>query len=57
MAGRYALIVASDAYADARLRRYASTRPRRADALAKVLRDPDIGDFEVMRAANEPAQR
>jgi hypothetical protein len=53
VAGRYALIVATDAYADEKLRRLRAPA-HDADALAGVLRDPDIGDFEVTLLANEP---
>jgi Caspase domain len=53
VAGRYALIVATDAYADEKLCRLRAPA-HDADALAKVLRDPDIGDFEVTLLANEP---
>jgi len=52
VAGRYALIVATDAYADPRLSRLRSPA-RDATALADVLRDPEIGEFEVSLAVNE----
>ena len=42
MPGRYALIVATDTYADPKLRRLRAPA-RDAEALADVLRDPEIG--------------
>jgi Caspase domain len=53
VAGRYALIVATDAYADDRLRRLRAPA-HDAEALAGVLRDPLIGDFDVTLLSNEP---
>ena len=52
MPGRYALIVATDTYGDPKLRRLRAPA-RDAEALADVLRDPEIGGFEVELAANE----
>jgi hypothetical protein len=55
MAGtRSALIVASDEYGDPGLRRLRAPA-KDAQALATVLRDPDIGGFEVRTLLNEPA--
>ena len=51
---RSALIVGSDQYADPRLRRLRAPA-NDARALAAVLRDPEIGDFEVRTLLNEPA--
>jgi hypothetical protein len=51
---RSALIVASDTYTDPRLRRLRAPASD-ARALAAVLRDPAIGDFEVRTLLNEPA--
>ena len=51
---RSALIVASDTYTDPRLRRLRAPASD-ARALAAVLRDPGIGDFEVRTLLNEPA--
>jgi Caspase domain len=51
--GRYALIVATDAYEDERLRRLRAPA-HDAEALARVLRDPEIGGFDVQLLANEP---
>jgi hypothetical protein len=53
MAGRHALIVATDAYADAKLSRLRAPA-KDAEALADVLRDPAIGEFEVELALNQP---
>jgi hypothetical protein len=53
MAGRFALIVASGAYSDPKLSRL-RTPTTDAEALARVLRDPEIGDFEVDLAVDEP---
>jgi hypothetical protein len=50
--GRYALIVTTDTYGDPKLRRLRAPA-RDAQALADVLRDPEIGGFEVELAANE----
>ena len=52
MPGRHALIVATDTYSDPKLRRLRAPA-RDAEALADVLRDPEIGDFEVSLATNE----
>jgi hypothetical protein len=51
--GRYALIVANGTYSDAKLSRL-RTPTRDAEELARVLRDPAIGDFEVELAVDEP---
>jgi Caspase domain len=51
---RSALIVANDRYTDPGLRRLRAPG-RDAQALARVLRDPGIGDFEVRVLLNEPA--
>ena len=51
---RSALIVASDQYTDPGLRRLRAPASD-ARALAAVLRDPGIGDFEVRTLLNEPA--
>jgi uncharacterized RDD family membrane protein YckC len=51
---RSALIVASDAYTDPGLRRLRAPASD-AQALAAVLRDPQIGGFEVRTLLNEPA--
>jgi uncharacterized RDD family membrane protein YckC len=51
---RSALIVASDAYTDPGLRRLRAPASD-AQALAGVLRDPQIGGFEVRTLLNEPA--
>ena len=58
MPGRYALIVAGGAYSDPKLSRL-RTPTRDAEELARVLRDPEIGDFEVelMVDAEETALR
>ena len=53
MAGRFALIVASGAYSDPKLSRL-RTPTTDAESLARVLRDPEIGDFEVDLAVDEP---
>src|SRR3954453_4894053 len=53
MPGRYALIVATDEYRDAKLSRL-RTPATDATELAGVLGDPEIGGFEVQLAANEP---
>jgi hypothetical protein len=50
--GRHALIVATDTYADPKLRRLRAPA-HDAEALADVLRDPEIGEFEVELASNE----
>ena len=52
MPGRHALIVATDTYSDPKLRRLRAPA-RDAEALADVLRDPEVGDFEVSLATNE----
>jgi hypothetical protein len=51
---RSALIVASDSYTDPGLQRLRAPATD-AQALAGVLRDPDIGGFEVRTLLNEPA--
>jgi outer membrane protein assembly factor BamB len=51
---RSALIIASDQYADPGLQRLRAPASD-ARALAAVLRDPGIGDFEVRTLLNEPA--
>ena len=51
---RSALIIANDTYTDPRLRRLRAPSSD-ARALAAVLRDPGIGDFEVRTVLNEPA--
>ncbi len=51
---RSALIVASDQYTDPGLRRLRAPASD-ARALASVLQDPGIGDFEVRTLLNEPA--
>jgi outer membrane protein assembly factor BamB len=51
---RSALIIASDQYADPRLRRLRAPASD-ARALAAVLGDPSIGGFEVRTLLNEPA--
>src|SRR6185312_6351826 len=51
---RSALIVASDQYTDPGLRRLQAPTSD-ARALAAVLRDPEIGDFQVRTLVNEPA--
>jgi uncharacterized caspase-like protein len=53
-AGRYALIVATGEYTDPKLRALRSPDSD-ADRLAKVLRDPAIGAFEVDVSRNEEA--
>jgi uncharacterized RDD family membrane protein YckC len=57
-AGRYALIVATSSYRDAKLRRLRAPATD-AEQLAHVLRDPQIGDFEVevVHDPDEPALR
>jgi Caspase domain len=50
---RSALVIASDEYADPKLRRLRAPA-RDAEELARVLRDPRIGDFDVEVSANEP---
>jgi hypothetical protein len=51
---RHALIVAGDSYTDPGLQRLRAPASD-AQALAAVLRDPDIGGFEVRTLLNEPA--
>src|SRR6266508_3147325 len=51
---RIALIVASDSYTDPGLQRLRAPASD-AQALAGVLRDPDIGGFEVRTLLNQPA--
>jgi len=50
---RSALVVASHDYTDPKLRRLRAPA-RDAEELARVLREPEIGDFEVEVSANEP---
>jgi WD40 repeat protein len=56
MARRYALIVANDRYDDPKLRQLRAP-VKDAEALARVLGDPAIGDFEVDLVMNEPEHR
>src|SRR6476619_460350 len=50
---REALVVAADSYGDARLR--ALRAPAQdAQELARVLGDPEVGDFRVAVSLNEP---
>jgi hypothetical protein len=56
MPGRYALIVATDAYEDPKLRQL-RTPALDAEALAGVLRDGEIGDFAVDVSINEAEHR
>jgi hypothetical protein len=51
--GRYALIVANGTYRDEKLSRL-RTPTRDAEELARVLHDPQIGDFAVELAVDEP---
>jgi len=53
---RLALIVASYEYQDPALRRLVAPA-QDAEALARVLSDPDIGAFEVQTLLNQPAYR
>jgi WD40 repeat protein len=53
MAGRYALIVANDCYDDPKLKQLRGP-VKDAEALARVLGDPAIGDFEVDLVMNQP---
>jgi hypothetical protein len=53
MAGRYALIVANDVYEDPKLKQLRGPA-KDADALARVLGDPAVGDFEVDLVVNQP---
>lgn len=50
---RFALIVASDTHSDPRLSRLRAPAAD-ADELARVLRDPEIGAFDVAISHNEP---
>jgi Caspase domain len=50
---RSALVIASHDYADPKLRRLRAPA-RDAEELARVLRDPNIGGFQVEVSANEP---
>jgi caspase domain-containing protein len=50
---RSALVIASDAYADPKLRQLRAPA-RDAAELARVLRDPEVGAFDVEVSANEP---
>jgi hypothetical protein len=56
MARRSALIVANDRYADPGLRRLRAPT-QDAEALARVLGQPGVGDFEVEVVTNEPEHR
>lgn len=51
---RHALIIANDRYEEQGLRKLRAPG-QDATALAEVLHDPEIGDFEVQVARNEPA--
>jgi hypothetical protein len=53
---RSALIVANDRYQDLRLRQLRAPT-RDAEALARVLSHPDIGNFQVKVVTNEPEHR
>src|SRR4051794_3787579 len=53
MPGRYALIVANDKYDDPKLKQLRGP-VKDAEALARVLGDPQIGGFEVDLVANQP---
>jgi caspase domain-containing protein/WD40 domain-containing protein len=53
MAGRYALIVANDRYDDPKLKQLRAP-VKDAEALARVLGNPTIGDFDVSLVMNEP---
>lgn len=53
MAGRYALIVANDRYDDPKLTPLRAPAED-AEALARVLGDPEIGNFELDLVMNEP---
>jgi hypothetical protein len=52
-ARREALIVAADAYEDPKLRSLRAPA-RDAEELARVLGDPEVGDFKVSTSLNEP---
>ncbi len=54
--GRSALIVANDRYQDPQLRRLRAPA-RDAEALARVLGDREIGDFQVKVVTNQPEHR
>ena len=56
MPERFALIVANGAYSDPKLSRLRSPTTD-AEALARVLRDPEIGGFEVEFAVDEARGR
>ena len=53
---RLALIIASYEYQDPDLQQLVAPA-QDAEALARVLQDPDIGGFEVQTLLNEPALR
>ena len=55
MGSRYALIVATDQYSEQGLRQLAAPA-RDAEALAEVLGDPGVGDFDVTVLSNQSAQ-
>jgi uncharacterized caspase-like protein len=54
--GRYALIVATSRYSDARLTQL-DAPDRDARSLSAVLATPEIGDFEVTTLTDEPAPK
>lgn len=55
MGSRYALIVATDQYSEPGLRELAAPA-RDAEALAAILADPAVGDFDVKVLRNQSAQ-
>jgi uncharacterized membrane protein len=52
--GRYALLVSTDTYQDATLRKLRSPRAD-AESLARILGDPEIADFSVRTLYNAPS--
>jgi formylglycine-generating enzyme required for sulfatase activity len=56
MGGRFALVIATDTFEDNGLRKLLSPQADAA-ALAQVLTDPGIGQFEVRSLVNEPSYR
>ena len=56
MSDRYALIIASYEYQDPELRQLVAPA-HDAEALARVLQNPDIGDFQVQTLLNEPSYK
>jgi hypothetical protein len=54
-ASREALVIATGTYEDPDLRLLRSPG-QDAEALAEVLRDPAIGDFQVRKVLDEPAR-